>query len=97
MLLVHLLLNFYIVFRNLGGYANRNLLPVELFGEGVDQITEFQSGADVGLGFSELPDQALDRMTARFQRPFVGRSLLAGWNVLTLEVLRNGGILGFGI
>ena len=97
MLLVDLLLNFRIVFRNLGGDANRNLLPIELLGEGVDQITEFQSGADVGLGFSELPDQALDRMTSRFQRPFVGRSLLAGCHVLPLEVLRNGGILGFGI
>ncbi len=78
MLFVDLLLDRRIVFRDLGGDTNRNLLPVELLGEGVDQITEFQSGADVGLGFPELPNQALDRMTARFQRPFVGRSLLAG-------------------
>ena len=97
MLLVDLLLDRRIVFRDLGGDTNRNLLPVELLGEGVDQITEFQSGADVGLGFPELPNQALDRMTSRFQRPFVGRSLLAGCHVLALEVLRNGGILGFGI
>ena len=97
MLLVDLLLDRRIVFRNLGGDANRNLLPVELLGKGVDQITEFQSGADVGLGFPELPDQAFDCMTARFQRPFVGCSLLTGCNVLALEVLRNGGILGFGI
>ena len=97
MLLVDLLLDRRIVFRNLGGDANRNLLPVELLGEGVNQITEFQSGADVGLGFPELSDQALNRMTSRFQRPFVGRSLLAGCHVLALEVLRNGGILGFGI
>lgn len=45
MLFIDLLLDRRIVFRNLGGDANRNLLPVELFGEGVDQITEFQSGA----------------------------------------------------
>ena len=97
MLFIDLLLDRRIVFRDLGGDTDRNLLPVELFGEGVDQITEFQPGADVALGFPELPDQALDRMTARFQRPFVGRSLLTGCHVLALEILRNGGILGFGI
>ena len=97
MIVVDLLLDVGRIFGDLRSDAHRNLLLVEHPGQGIDQLAEFQSRADVGFRLAELAHEALDRMPSRLQGPLVGGGLLARPHVLALQVLRDGGILGLGV
>ena len=97
MIVVDLLLDVGGIFGDLRSDAHRNLLLVEHPGQGIDQLAEFQSRADVGFRLAELAHETLDRMPPRLQGPLVGSGLLARPYVLALQVLRDGGILGLGV
>ena len=97
MIVVDLLLDVGGIFGDLCSDAHRNLLFVEHPGQGIDQLAEFQSRADVGFRLAELAHETLDRMPPRLQGPLVGSGLLARPYVLALQVLRDGGILGLGV
>ena len=97
MIVVDLLLDVGRIFGDLRGDAHRNILPVEHFGQSVDQLAEFQTRADIGFRLAELAHEALDRMSSRLQGPLVGGGLLARTHVLALQVLCDGGIFGLGV
>ena len=97
MIVVDLLLDVGGIFGDLCSDAHRNLLLVEHPGQGIDQLAEFQSRADVGFRLAEFAHEALDRMPPRLQGPLVGCGLLARTHVFALQVLRDGGILGLGV
>ena len=97
MIVVDLLLDVGGIFGDLRSDAHRNILLVEHPGQGIDQLAEFQSRADVGFRLAELAHETLDRMPPRLQGPLVGSGLLARPYVLALQVLRDGGILGLGV
>ena len=96
-LLVDLLLNVGRIFGDLHSDTHRNLLPVELAGQSVDELAELQTRADVGFALAELTHEALDRVPPRLQGPFVCLGLFARLHVLALEVLRDSRVFGLGV